>query len=117
VTNIRKYGEGSVLKDLNMTYPGKRHKSWLKCKAEETVDVTIIGFKEGQGKYTGLIGAITFRAPDGTIGNCSGMTDDDRVWISDHRVISMGSTIEIKHYGMLVDGFRHPQFIRFRKDK
>jgi hypothetical protein len=25
--------------------------------------------------------------------------------------------MEIKHYGKLVDGYRHPQFMRFRPDK
>jgi len=115
--NIEKFLEGSVLKRLDAPYAGKRHKSWLKMKEQETIDVRIIGYKEGQGKFKDLIGAITFRAPDGTIGNCSGMDDDTRVHISDHREALLGTTIEVKHYGKLVDGFRHPQFIRFRTDK
>jgi ATP-dependent DNA ligase len=114
--NIEKYGEGSVLKDILMPYPGKRHKSWLKWKAEETIDVTITGYKPGQGKFLGLIGAVTFLAPDGTIGNCSGMDDDTRIFISDHREVLLGKVIEIKHYGLLVDGYRHPQFVRFRDE-
>jgi ATP-dependent DNA ligase len=114
--NINKYGEGSILKDLSAPYAGKRHKSWLKWKADETMDVRIVGYKEGQGKYNGLIGAITFVAGDGTFGNCSGMDDDTRVHISDHRGSLIGKTIEVKHYGKLVDGWRHPQFIRFRDE-
>jgi bifunctional non-homologous end joining protein LigD len=114
--NIEKFGEGSILKDITSMYAGKRHKSWLKWKADETMDVIIRGYKEGQGKYKGLIGAITFEAPDGTFGNCSGMDDDTRVFISDHREQMLGRVIEIKHFGKLVDGFRHPQFIRFRGD-
>jgi bifunctional non-homologous end joining protein LigD len=114
--NIEKFQEGSVLKLLNSPYAGKRHKSWLKMKDVETVDVTIIGYKDGQGKYSGLIGAIVFRAPDGTIGNCSGMDDATRVAISNHREFCMGKIIEVKHYGRLVDGYRHPQFIRFRDE-
>lgn len=115
--NIEQFGEGSVLKDRLAPYAGKRHKSWLKWKAEETVDVVITGYKEGQGKFAGLIGAIEFRAPDGIMGNCSGMSDATRVEISNHREEYRGRTIEIKHYGILVEGYRHPQFVRFRYDK
>jgi ATP-dependent DNA ligase len=114
---FEQYKEGSVIKDLRAPYPGKRHKSWLKWKEMETVDVKIIGYKEGQGKYTGLIGAVQFQAPDGTIGFCSGMDDATRVWISDKRDLLIGRVIEIKHFGKLVDGYRHPQFMRFRADK
>lgn len=117
LTNIDDYGEGSVLKDYNAPYMGKRNKAWLKWKKEETVDVTIIGYTEGQGKYAKLIGAIRFIAPDGTTGNCSGMDDATRVFISDHREMLLSTKIEVKHYGMLVDGYRHPQFLRFRPDK
>lgn len=115
--NFEQYKEGSVLKLLSSRYEGKRHKSWMKWKEIETVDAKIIGYKEGQGKFTGLIGAIQFQAPDGTMGFCSGMVDDDRVWISNHRKALLGRVIEVKHFGRLVDGFRHPQFVRFREDK
>ena len=117
LTNIEKYGEGSVLKDITAPYAGKRHKSWLKWKKEETIDVRITGCTVGQGKYASLIGAVTFIAPDGTAGKCSGMDDDTRVYISDHRDTLIGRHMEIKHYGKLVDGYRHPQFMRFRPDK
>jgi len=114
--NIEKFEEGSVLKQLNAPYAGKRHKSWLKMKETETIDVRITGYKMGQGKFKDLIGAITFRTADGTIGNCSGMDDETRVEITNHREALIGTAIEIKHYGRLVDGLRHPQFVRFRNE-
>lgn len=114
--NFAQYLEGSVVKQLSSPYAGKRHKSWLKWKEIETVDAKIIGYKEGQGKFLGLIGAIRFQAPDGTIGYCSGMDDSTRIWISDRRQSLIGKTIEIKHFGKMKDGFRHPQFQRFRED-
>ena len=114
--NFEQYKEGSVVKQLAAPYMGKRHKSWLKWKEIETVDVRIIGYKEGQGKFEGLVGAIQFQAPDGTRGFCSGMNDDTRIWISDRRELLIGRLIEVKHFGKLVDGYRHPQFIRFRED-
>jgi bifunctional non-homologous end joining protein LigD len=117
VANFDQYKEGSVLKDLSAPYVGRRHKSWLKWKEVESVDAKIVGFKRGQGKYEGLVGAIRFEAPDGTQGYCSGMDDTTRVWITDHRRELIGKIIEVKHFGKLVDGFRHPQFMRFREDK
>ena len=114
---FEQFKEGSVLKLVSSTYAGRRNKSWLKWKEIETVDVRIIGYKEGQGKFIGLIGAIQWQAPDGTIGFCSGMDDETRVFISNNREALIGRIIEIKHFGKLVDGYRHPQFIRFRADK
>jgi len=117
VKNFEQFLEGSVLKDLRSPYAGRRYKSWLKLKEQETVTVKIIGYKPGQGKYQGLIGAIMWKDQStGVEGFCSGMTDDDRVWISDHAQALIGTWIEIKHYGKLVDGYRHPQFMRFRDD-
>jgi ATP-dependent DNA ligase len=115
--NIGAFKEGSVLKDIDSGYPGRRHKAWLKWKAEETIEVRIIGYKAGQGKFADLIGAIKFQAANGTQGYCSGMDDETRVDISNHKDEYRGKIIEIKHYGMLVDGYRHPQFVRFRMDK
>jgi bifunctional non-homologous end joining protein LigD len=117
IANFDQYKEGSVLKDFSSPYMGKRHKSWLKWKEVETVDAKIVGYKRGQGKFEGLVGAIRFEAPDGTQGYCSGMDDTTRVWITDHRRELLGSIIEVKHFGKLVDGYRHPQFMRFREDK
>jgi hypothetical protein len=45
------------------------------------------------------------------------MDDETRIWVSDHRAMLIGTTIEIKHFGKLAEGFRHPQFLRFRVDK
>jgi len=122
--NFEQYREGSVLKLQSSAYAGKRHQSWRKWKEINTIDVRIIGYKEGQGKFEGLIGAIHFEAPQGpsshegpTRGFCSGMDDETRIYISDHRQQLLGAVIEINHYGKLVDGFRHPQFKRFRADK
>jgi bifunctional non-homologous end joining protein LigD len=115
--NFEQFKEGSVLKDLSSPYAGKRHKSWMKWKEVESVDAKIVGYKRGHGKFEGLVGAIRFEAPDGTQGYCSGMDDATRVWITDHRKELLGRIIEVKHFGKLVDGYRHPQFMRFREDK
>lgn len=116
--------EGVILKDIATPYlPGKRSKGWLKVKSAKTFDVIITGYTEGQGKYTGQIGAIEFSAygPDGLtyVGRCSGMTDAERKKFTDDRPI--GTVIEIKANEMVGSGEyrtpRHPQYQHIRIDK
>ena len=115
VKNFEQFKEGSVLKLLSAPYAGKRSKAWLKWKEIETIDVEIVGYKPGAGKFLGMVGAIQFYDPQGDCyGFCSGMTDEERIYITDHMKALLHTTIEIKHYGKLVDGYRHPQFVRFR---
>jgi bifunctional non-homologous end joining protein LigD len=117
IKNVERFKEGSVLKLRDSAYAGKRHKSWLKYKEIETVDVMIVGYKMGQGKFENMVGAIGFRTGDGIVGYCSGMDDATRINITEGMIPLLGTFIEIKHYGKLVDGYRHPQFVRFRPDK
>lgn len=118
------WSEGSILKLRNAPYAGKRHKSWLKWKKNPTEDVVLIGFKPGEGKYEGQVGALEFgqyllgMGTASSRGFCSGMTDEMRQKITNDGAILFGSVFEIKHNGILANGgFRHPQFIRFRNDK
>jgi bifunctional non-homologous end joining protein LigD len=120
--NIEIWGEGSILKNINATYAGKRTKDWFKWKAQPDEDVVIMGFKEGQGKYEGQIGAIMFgQYKDGELierGYCSGMTDDVRRYISRNREDFIRRVLTIKTFGILAnEGFRHPQWSHIRQDK
>jgi ATP-dependent DNA ligase len=116
-------GEGVVLKNPNARYViGKRPaNNWYKVKKFQTLDVVITGFTDGQGKYEGQIGAIIFKDPTGRVGRCSGMDDATRLGLSAavHSEI-VGSVIEIRHWGHSgqgEEGYRFPQFVRFRPDK
>lgn len=89
-----KGGEGIVLKDFNSPY-GKR---WIKVKKTLTLDVIIIGFKQGAGKYTGQVGSIVMGLLKGTkiieVGTCSGFDDDLRLKLTEgptliHHVIEV----------------------------
>jgi bifunctional non-homologous end joining protein LigD len=122
-------GEGSVLKQLDSQYAGKRSSAWLKVKRTPTEDVVIMGFKPGLGKFAGQVGALVFgQYRDGALverGACSGMDDATRATFTklfareDLEGVKCitGAVIEITHNGVLVDGFRHPQFARVRDDK
>lgn len=53
------------------------------------------------------------------VGECSGITDEDREYITAHQSELMGSVIEVKANELFKDTgkMRHPRFLRFRKDK
>lgn len=119
-------GEGAMLKNINGLYvPGKRSKGWLKWKKYETIDAYVVGYDEGQGKYEGMVGALYFSdTPYGkSLGKCSGMTDAERqewtqlfdLYGEITRLHHKDRLIEVKHYGKLVDGLRHPQYSKWKR--
>lgn len=124
--------EGLVIKNRFGLYaPGKRNSDQFKVKSTKFFDVVVIGSTEGQGKYEGLIGALKFGVYDPVaddiieMGQCSGMTDLDRIWWSKHVGVGTYLTdrfehdvIEIKCNDLLSTGTpRHPQYVGLRKDK
>lgn len=120
--------EGGVLKDPEARYyPGQRSPAFIKRKHFQTADVFVTGYKEGAGKFAGVIGAIEFgQYVDGKplmVGSCSGMDDELRWEISKNRGKYMGRVFTIKYFGMVgkagnnIKGYRHPQFLGFRDDK
>jgi DNA ligase 1 len=114
-------GEGVMLKNPNGTYCHSKRpaNNWYKVKKFETETVTIIGMTGGQGKYEGTLGALHWLASDGTIGKCSGMTDQDRHTFWSHLDHFVGKKMDIRHFGRVgkdQEGVRHPQFIRMRPD-
>jgi len=119
---VKRGGEGIILKNPNAPYhPGKRKaNTWFKVKAFETIDAVVTGFTKGQGKYDGLIGAIEYKAEDGTTGKCSGMEDAMRFTISHAPEVYIGRWFEMRYFGKVGrddSGHRFPQFLRFRLDK
>lgn len=118
-------GEGVMVKNPLAVYrPGKRpHNTWFKLKGVDTTDVVIVGYKPGQGKYKGMVGAIEFgQYLDGRLvprSRCSGMTDAQRQHFTDHQSEFVGRVMEIKYFGRVgpEKSFRHPNFVAIRDDK
>jgi bifunctional non-homologous end joining protein LigD len=51
--------EGIVAKKRDSAYlPGKRSESWLKIKARQTLECTIVGYTRGRGDRAGIFGAL-----------------------------------------------------------
>jgi len=105
--------EGWVLKDYN-------YQDWWKVKPQKTIDCIVTGFKDGNGKYLGGVGALKVSAYINgrlvEIANVSGMSDDVR-WDIDEKD-DLGRVAEIE-YQELGNGRRliHAHFVQWRDDK
>ncbi len=131
-------GEGLVLKSERGQYrPNGRDASWLKLKPRPTFDWVCMGFTPGKGKYEGQIGALVYggytkrppvelgdtqsEAGDYTsvlIGQCSGMTDQVRLDMTNNPEKYLGKVVEIAAQEEMENHvLRHPAFIRIRNDK
>lgn len=110
--------EGVVFKDRQSPYINGRSRHWVKIKPQTTCDARVIGFKPGEGSFSGMIGAIEFELLDsGVKSRCSGFDMRLRQEITDHMGEWLGRIIEIKHHGITRDGKpRHPQYLRTRDD-
>jgi ATP-dependent DNA ligase len=89
---------------------------WIKIKPEETHDVAITGFVEGQGKHLGRLGYV--KTSKGDVG--SGFTDIEReiLWSEAKAARLIGQVIEVSCMHFTPNGkFRHPSFVRMRPDK
>lgn len=72
-------GEGVMVKDPKSAYERKRSYVLLKVKRFEDSEATVVGYQDGTGRCTGMVGALLMKEKDGTefkIG--SGFDDDQR---------------------------------------
>jgi len=122
---VARGGEGLMLKDPDAPYG----KGVFKVKKATDVSAYITGYTEGKGKYEGQIGAIRFSVggidpmvAELEIGQCSGMADVTRGYISKNRRACLGKVIDVcceppdKPSAWTGQRLRHPRFIRFRDD-
>lgn len=109
--------EGAVLKDGNVL-------NWRRLKPECTVDLVVLGSKEGNGKHFGKVGSLRCGFWNGVgfdeVAYVGGMTDDDRDFITANltKLIVEHAVVEVKYQEVASGGrLRHPRFVRFRDDK
>jgi len=114
-----KGGEGVILKELTAGYSfGKRNSTLLKIKEEVTKDLLVVGMQEGEGKYSGTLGALVVQTKAGVKFEVSGMSDGERRkwWDCTEKII--GSVVEVKAMKELEGGkLREPRFKAIRWDK
>jgi ATP-dependent DNA ligase len=128
---VKDGGEGVMLKNPAAGYypSARKANTWYKLKKFNTIDVVVIGWKEGQGKYQGTTGAIEFGMYMGrnsgapvSFGWCAGMDDATRFQIAamHNENVLEGRVFELRYFGKVGrdgKGYRFPQFMRWRPDK
>jgi ATP-dependent DNA ligase len=115
--------EGAIIKDRAMPYMrGKRGHGWFKIKGIEDTDVIITELpKNGNGKYAGLVGHMVVSQYDNgelvQVATVNCPDDKTRIDMTESPEAYIGKVLTLKHYGKIVDGFRHPNFVKWRPDK
>lgn len=103
--------EGLVVKSPGHLYQLKRSWDWMKIKAADPDEVTIIGFNEGTGKFEGNLGSVKCRRKNGVIVDVGGFTDEIRYHIWNNKELWLNEIIEILYHEETPDGsLRHPRF-------
>lgn len=113
--------EGIVIKPLSKFYYDKG--ALIKVKKFETVDLVIMDYQPGEGKYEGLIGAVIVgyydEATDSLVKvakvNC-GTDEERRNWTANWNNM-LGKVMEVKCQEITDKSLRHPVYIRLRDDK
>ncbi len=110
--------EGLVIKPAKHKYQMKRSWDWMKLKVENTEDLKIIGFFEGEGKYVGQLGGLIVDYHGVAVRVGSGFSDTERVNIWQDQESFINQLIEVKYHEVTPDGsLRHPVYKGFRWDK
>lgn len=100
-------GEGLVLHRASAHYRGGRSDDLLKYKPADDAEARVIGYRPGQGKYAGLVGALLVEDSRGrrfALG--SGLSDADR-----RRPPPVGSRVTFRYNGLTAKGT--PRFARY----
>jgi len=106
-------GEGVVLKHRQGHYAmGKRSDAWLKLKRFETTAATIVGALEGTGQFQGLVGSLEVVTENGCRSWVSGMTFEERVYITKNFSSFLGKKIRVGYQQTTSAGaLRHPRWL------
>lgn len=111
--------EGAMIKELDSPYQWmKRHKSWLRHKPTTTEDVTVIGVKQGAGKYAQTLGSLVCVDQHGKQICVSVGSDAERDDLWKRRKQLKGCVIEVKFFKRTANGTMYSaHLVRERQDK
>ena len=124
-------GEGIMLNRAGRGYEHKRTDALLKYKQVQFMDMRVVGWYEGTGKYTGWVGGLTCAliTADGREIHCdvgSGLSDRQRMEWAVNPSLIVGKIVQIGyheltqndgHIGTNVYSLRFPRLIKVRADK
>jgi hypothetical protein len=111
------------LNDMMLTLVGMGHEGlvlrqagvWLRVVPEKTIDIRITGYKEGTGKYAGMLGSL--HTAHGNVG--TGLDDSDRqvLWATREELIGQIVQVTFREVNDDTGKLRFPSFQRIRWDK
>ena len=104
-------GEGLMLHYRHAFYTVGRSQFIVKLKPKYDAEAVVIGHTAGKGKYTGQLGALTVKTPQGKVFNIgSGLSDKQR-----QNPPAIGTTITYQYVGFTQKGTpRFATFLRVR---
>lgn len=112
-------GEGCILNLCDAPYVWNRTWNLQKVKKFADMELEVLDFEEGDGKYTGMLGAFICKYKNSTVKVGSGLTDDERIAIWQNKESYRGKLITINYFEeSFSDGIpslRFPTFVRFRE--
>lgn len=124
-------GEGIMINYAGKPYEQKRSDYLLKFKKVQTMDMKVIDFEYGTGKYAGCVGALIceVKTEDGKYIYCrvgTGLSDEQRIsWAMDTDEI-IGKIVEIGYFSLSQNkndlgsnrySLRFPRLLKIRYDK
>ncbi len=88
--------EGVMINILDAPYEYKRTNNLLKCKVMQDVDLEIVGFQRGNGKFADTLGALIVNYKGNEVGVGSGLTNEDRdeIWRNQDKYLGRVATIQ-----------------------
>jgi len=115
--------EGTILKDMNTHWEGKRSKSQIKFKGELDCDLICVDWEEGTGKNKGRLGALVLESACGSLRTNvgTGFTDEHRDMFTKENTI--GKIVSVKYNSKIKDKGDNgwalflPVFLEVREDK
>lgn len=116
--------EGIILKDFNNKWENKRSKTLLKFKGEYECDLRIVDVIEGNGAFSGSVGAFLCKTDDGLleVSVGTGFTEEQRKYYMDNKPIN--KIVTIKYNAKITskaankkDSLFLPVFVVVREDK
>ena len=115
--------EGAVLKNSTAIWRDGTSKEQVKLKLVCDCDLRIIGFEQGEGKFSNTLGSVICQSEDGELQtNVSGFSDKIRHEIWDNRDKYIDSIVTVKFNDVMVKKGEKaslflPRFVEFRNDK
>lgn len=110
---VRGGGEGLMLHLADAPYVTGRSDALLKLKPLQDTEAVVIGHMPGKGKYTGMLGALRVRTPDGKVFLIgTGFTDEVR-----KNPPPVGATVTYTYRGLTKTGLpRFASYLRVREN-